>query len=345
MVAPDGSTLIFDSATDEVRRFDGEGHFLNRIGGPGEGPGEFRSAGSLGMLPGDTVWIRNLSPPYFAFFQPDGTFLRQQAVDFERIGWTGMPLAPEALLSGGSSLWIEVPELGGPDTTTMVPIVIRSPEEEEGDADTIASRRLPSGVRIPGVGTRSLGPDRAPPFHDVIPDGSEVIVADWGPSAGVDSATVVLRRFDADGELARSGTVRFAPVPIPPGTADSIYSAAEDSIRALVTRTQELLPRNPPEVPPDLGQVIRSGLDLEGQFAPIRGLMVGSDHSVWLARTLGASRTEWIALDETGDPLVRVTVPEGESLRAATRSGIWTTHTDEFDVRYVTHYRVEREVR
>jgi hypothetical protein len=71
----DGRIVIADGASRQLRFFDSTGHFLNVVGGRGQGPGEFRDLDVLHHLRGDTL-IAGRETGSVAVFSGDGRFLR-----------------------------------------------------------------------------------------------------------------------------------------------------------------------------------------------------------------------------------------------------------------------------
>ncbi|WP_419164502.1 6-bladed beta-propeller [Candidatus Palauibacter sp.] len=63
---PLGRILVTDNGAHEVRVFDPDGQFLFRLGGEGDGPGEFRSPCCVGFSPGGELWVRE-RPRYTVF--------------------------------------------------------------------------------------------------------------------------------------------------------------------------------------------------------------------------------------------------------------------------------------
>jgi hypothetical protein len=57
----DGTIVVADGRSAELRYFDGRGTHVATAGGQGEGPGEFRVIESLATAPGDTLWVYDFS--------------------------------------------------------------------------------------------------------------------------------------------------------------------------------------------------------------------------------------------------------------------------------------------
>ena len=72
----DGRIVIGNGDTHDLRFYDSTGHFLRRVGGAGEGPGEFRSLGRLFLLPGDTIVVNDVRLRRLTVFDSAGRLIR-----------------------------------------------------------------------------------------------------------------------------------------------------------------------------------------------------------------------------------------------------------------------------
>ncbi|MDH5804519.1 MAG: 6-bladed beta-propeller, partial [Gemmatimonadota bacterium] len=79
----DGSLVVADGGTREIRFFDSEGEFRNSTGGNGEGPGEFRSITGLGRFDGDSVWVYDFWLRRISIFDSEGQFGRTALLNAE----------------------------------------------------------------------------------------------------------------------------------------------------------------------------------------------------------------------------------------------------------------------
>jgi hypothetical protein len=73
----DGRIVVVNSGSDQIRVYAEDGRYLTTFGGPGEGPGEFRTPISLWVLPGDTLLVADLDR--FSLFDRNYRFLRTEA--------------------------------------------------------------------------------------------------------------------------------------------------------------------------------------------------------------------------------------------------------------------------
>lgn len=74
----DGRIAILNSGSKTVRIIGADGRLIAEFGGSGDGPGEFRSLGSIHRLPGDTLLIWDGGRPGFSLFTSSGEFVRSQ---------------------------------------------------------------------------------------------------------------------------------------------------------------------------------------------------------------------------------------------------------------------------
>jgi hypothetical protein len=84
-----GSFLVADGGSQELRWFDSAGHHLTTRGGPGRGPGEFVQLGGFAES-GDTVWASDGAQRRVSLFDGSGASLG--SIPMEPTGRPGHPL-------------------------------------------------------------------------------------------------------------------------------------------------------------------------------------------------------------------------------------------------------------
>ncbi len=104
----DGTIVVLEVETSELRFFDATGTHLRTAGGVGEGPGEFEAAVSFVRLAGDTLLVD--AGDRHLLFSPTGDYIRQTTIDVLRYfsGKRAAPCAHFRLLPDGSFLSCEV---------------------------------------------------------------------------------------------------------------------------------------------------------------------------------------------------------------------------------------------
>ncbi len=85
---PDGRILVLDTATSRLRFHAAAGHHLRTVGGPGSGPGEYRSLDGVAVID-DSLWIWDRVLGRVSVLDMEGRYLRSF-----RLEPTGDPLRP-----------------------------------------------------------------------------------------------------------------------------------------------------------------------------------------------------------------------------------------------------------
>ena len=326
-----GRLHVMPSGDPRVRLLDEKGGFVRYIGRSGEGPGEFTRMFAMGFL-GDTLWIENWTAPRVSFFDSAGAHLKT-AVDPRgpKIGSESRITVP---LAGGSELLIPSPT--GPEDAGRAKAPLTVGPRSGSPRDTVAFVIRSDRMEIEGLGSFGHRLVRLPPLYRALPSGSGVVVADWD----VDRPDrVVLRSFDAKGELVSESEVRFRPRAI---SAEARERFIDEGV-AMVKRTAEALPATAAEaVPRDIRAAVVKGSILPSHYAPISALFVTHEGRVWLKETSVADEYEgeWIVVGADGAVEFRVRPPSGIRFQTARGNRVWGTGTTELDVPYIALYEL-----
>src|SRR5690606_19293449 len=70
----DGDIYVLEALDRQIRVYSPDGELLRRIGGPGDGPGEFGGVPTFGVI-GDTIWTNDLQTGRLALFDRAGNIL------------------------------------------------------------------------------------------------------------------------------------------------------------------------------------------------------------------------------------------------------------------------------
>jgi hypothetical protein len=100
----DGRIVVLDGGSAELRFFDAAGTYLGRVGGPGQGPGEFSRPAELLRTDGDTLIVSASANYEASWFDSQGEFVRRDRLDNGKLGQIGRiwgcphrpPLLPDA---------------------------------------------------------------------------------------------------------------------------------------------------------------------------------------------------------------------------------------------------------
>lgn len=88
----DGSVVVAERESGQLRIYDRSGQHLRSMGRVGEGPGEFRQLWFLRVLPGDTIWAGDFRPMRYFVYLSGGDWIR--TIDFD-------PIYPNPTRDGG----------------------------------------------------------------------------------------------------------------------------------------------------------------------------------------------------------------------------------------------------
>jgi len=105
---PDQNIYVFDSADAFIKVFSPEGKFISKLGGKGEGPGQFKRAegADFGFTPrGGSIWFTEyfMGHPWMSFVDLEG-----KPGDFVHYKFTGFFGVPEAEIFRDGTIFIRV---------------------------------------------------------------------------------------------------------------------------------------------------------------------------------------------------------------------------------------------
>lgn len=270
----DGRIVVADGGSAALYYFSPGGDLLGSVGGPGDGPGEFRTIQAIGLLPDDTVWVHDFSHQRVTLISPR---MRVEGV---------VSLAPRL----GSGLAVGIL----PDGDMLLAESWSSTEIARADEPGL-DRELAAYVRYTAEGilrdTVGLFPGREVWLRSEdgrgvmssAPLGRRSVHAIWGPGFVVgDQVGRELRAFSGRGKLVRSVRWHGPSLRVDDELASAWRSARLEDVdaesRADVERDFARTPL--PERRPAYDDLLatRDGGLWVGEFA-----LPGEDPSRWLA--------------------------------------------------------------
>lgn len=339
-LGPDGTIYTLHPQEHAIRVHDSGGAYLLTIGREGEGPGEFKNLGVMGML-GDTLWVLDYGTYRFSFFDLGGNLLGSRRVLID-LGDTPdeRPPRPNGLLSDGSIFgsppaWAHLVASG--EITTNVVLRLDS---TGAVLDTIASYSLENSVWevTDPDDARSWGSYGQQPFSDteLVRHSTYqplVVRADRSAALSADRATFTVTAWTFAGDTLFSRDFSYSPIPLEEALVDSVVEARAASV------TGSRLPGAP--TPARAAAWARNTLYAPRYHPPVSNMVIGRDGSVWLrGEDLGESTVAWRILSAAGEPLGFVRLPVGFWMILADRYRAWGTERDELDVPYIVRYRI-----
>ncbi len=318
----DGSIVVANRGTREVRVYGSDGRFQRTFGGKGAGPGEYEQPQWLGHR-ADTAFIYDLPLDRLTALDT-----RSGGVVESRVYQAGAARSVIARLSSGALLAESSP-----------PIVLTRPDGARRDSSTIvvlapdASGGVVTIGTFPGLSTyavnpansgraRSVGVNAFAPQLHVLPIGTRIVVGD--------AAVPLLLIFDESGR--KTGEIRL---PIPMTRYDN---AAMDRLKSalLATATSE-----------------RDRTAIEQRFNPryrprerpyFQGLLAGPCGEVWVERFREdpSASSEFIVVGENRQVAANVRGPAGVRVFEAGLDYLLGVSRDRDGVERVVLYRYGR---
>jgi hypothetical protein len=335
----DGTVVIGNGGTNEVRWYSDSGALLRSSGGVGEGPEEFRQLDRVIRLGGDSIGAGDYVLARLTVYDANGNFVRtvtQRAVE-------GQILGPVARFSDGTLLWAPsgfALSGQGPTRIERMTMSVYRSDASGGSAELVASLPWIEHVVAPGGGVR--------------PDGTEVIgrnprafgrsswvVADADGWIFADNAVPEIRVHAISGLVAK--VVRWQATPRLVTEADvqrdadwddARMSQREPAARARIRRAREAHPP-PPDTMPWFGcPAIR---------CPGRAVLLDADRNLWVREyrppAEGVSN-RYEVFDSAGVWLGAVDVPEGLEVLSIGSDHVVGRMRDELDVESVAVHRI-----
>ncbi|MCY3601127.1 MAG: hypothetical protein OXN85_14265 [Gemmatimonadetes bacterium] len=311
---PDGSLVIADGSSQEVRVFSAAGEFLGSFGGSGDGPGEFRSLRRIENA-GDTLLALDRGRVTVATH--DLTVVGTFNID----PWT-----------------IDLHDLGG---GRILPEVSRPVLPMDGLAGPVRPPQPLVLLDLEGTRIDSVGELRGAEVHVLVRDGSYVGTAPhfFGKQSHVTALGGHILRGSSDAmqleELDLSGNiVRILRIPdYPLDLSEALIAAERDFLLDGFT------PGHPLKAPFEAAPVS----DTRPAFTDIH---VDPSGAVWLELHRGETERDqpekWLVLDADGTWLGTVEMPDGFRVADIAMDAVLGVREDALDIQHPQLLRLTR---
>lgn len=317
----DGTLVVGNGGTSELRFFDAEGRFLHSSGGKGGGPGEFQALRLLGRFGGDSLLVYDMRQQRASVFDSSGTFARTYRVG-EAAGLR-FPF-PQAVLADGSMLVRQGLVIGPGDAktgTVRTPAQVFLVDRDGAVRDTLGQYDGNEAYMIADARMVSI---RTVTFGRGIVDAASTdrVVVGTNDAWSLDV-------FDERGRLLQ--VVRQQGDPVPTTDDDfTRFNAAElakiddENFRKQSRQMFDEMPR--PET-----------------FPAYRSVRFDEAGRLWVESypRPGEEHGEWRVFDADGSFLARVVVPAGLDVQAIGRDWILGVVKDDLDVEHLRVYRLD----
>lgn len=343
LVGPDGHIYSLHWRDSNIRVHAPEERLVRTMGQPGEGPGEFRTPWNMG-LHGDTLWVFDSDTYRFTWFDAAGELIESRAFPVDFGDRDHSPPRPSGLLRDrtvwGTSTSMSIGVAEG-RITHQVDVLF---DTTGAITDTLVERSITNSVwllrdpdRADGLAKIGPQPFSAVEIAIVAEDRPELVVVERPIAADARRGEFRVTKLALDGDTLFSSSFAYVPRTIPPALSDSL-------VREFAA---------PPPRPPPSGvgvwpasaralELARASMLLPAFFPPVSAVVLGHDGTIWLGRESGGgAMREWWIIDEQGQPIGAVSLPQAFRVMAAERDRVWGMEKDELDVPYIVRYVIE----
>ena len=315
-VLGDGSIVLSNSGTQELRFYDGSGRYVRSAGGKGEGPKKFSVPSLVGAFAGDSLMVADVRLKRYLVFDSAGTFVRSYQASSD----LGPAPSSVGVLADGSLLVLPrvIPTMGGP------PRVVRQAKHVVRVAPDGASTE-PFGA-FPGAEVSLAGMGGFPVVF-----GRNLHVAARGDRVAVgDDDAYSIRIYDGAGTLLHVVRQSREPAVVQPG----------DFERAV---PEGLRPEAPPSPMKTLMEASMENMPHHTTFPAYGDFHLDQAGRLWVAEydpSFNGEGSAYQAFDDDGVFLGRLDLPGGATILDAGPDWILLRSQDDLDVERVVLYRL-----
>jgi hypothetical protein len=322
--------LVYRPNSDKVRT----------LGRHGRGPGQFRRISGVGFV-GDTIWASDTETRRTTFFTPEGQLLRIESNLTYLITDSIQQIPINAVIGDGTYIaqtW--APQGSGKSWRTLWLHVAPEGEDPPYRArvlDTLGDIPMADPARSWGdLPIRRRGMHFEQPFSDhrlfaLSPDGrlgvtvSRDVTDEKKPSYVIEGRKVNGKRFRI--------RVPYTPQAIVPRDIERAWGK--------VTRMLAREGFFPHDSTPF--KAFEQAVYRPAHVPPVRSVLVGVDHTIWVQREDADVSSRWDVFDGTGKQLGYTDIPDGAVVKAVTREGAWAVENYIDEIEQVVRYRITRK--
>jgi hypothetical protein len=314
----DGRIVLASGGSNEVRFYEVDGRYQGESGGPGDGPGEFRSLSSVAVAAGDSLIALDRGNGRVSILDPSGRYVR-----------SGVAESPGRALSP-----VKVHVLG--DGSVLISYVrghrpSDPPGLFRGSAPLV--RYSPDGEILNVVADMPGDEWYYSEEHSTLSDrpfGRKGHLAVGQNEIYIGSGEAEVLVFKTSGELSRTMAVE----PPEAVTADHIRAYGEERLQRVSDADRR------PAIQRQLAE-----MPYPQTMPSYAGLLVDSDGNLWTKEFAFPSRSavRWKVRSQEGGVIATVSLPAAFRPSFADSQHIGGVITDELDVEYVVIFQLRQE--
>lgn len=314
--------------------YDDEGRPVRSIGERGRDPGEFDRVYGLGFV-GDSLYAIDFGLRRVSYFSRDGELLRTWDLTPPPVDPPFAPGMPFAVFADGSmAIGTAWPPTIDREALRRVPQLRIEAGGES--ADTVAwlgyertGRRVEDELGRPLPVGSPLSDDA---FAIFSADGSRLVSIDRTLPEDGGTSTFGVAVSDGWGDTIYSRRYEYEPREVDDEAIDQIVEQGAARIQGAF------------QSPEDAETFVRSAMFLPSYYPPVTNAVFTDEGRLWIQRENVPDEPErWLVLNESGDRVARVTLPERLRVVVIRDDKLWGIGHDENGSTYVARYAIERD--
>lgn len=356
-VDSEGNVFLFESVDRQIRKYNEQGTEILRFGRSGDGPGEFQTVATVGVL-GDSVWVLETgnSRRRISLFNRNGDFVSSSWAE-----GVNVPLS-------GYQIGVATPQFMGLDgffighVSSIIAAPLDGPPSGIDANDVVMEPRVRFDLN--GLVVDTIGWDpRVPPPEQWL-EATTFRGVNYLTQPPNDAALSVRHTYGAlrverniatDPEfglltvisigLARDTvyhrTILYEPVRYNESVLNSLavqYSGIQvTDDRRRYSAISRLTPDSS-----EIRKAIRSAFAFPEFQPPVQQIWLDNDQRLWIKReNTGDRLVDWIVLDADGWPGFQTSLPQTFRPMWSRDVDVWGTLPDEFEVPMLVKYRLD----
>jgi hypothetical protein len=337
-----GKVLVVDATEMELSVVDFSTGTKTAIGRQGSGPGEYRAPAGLFRLQGDTIWVLDAMQQRLVAFNPDmtpGTTIPLMVFDQstmtaytapyfnDRKGQlyaSGMVMNPGR---GSSGVQMSIPDSVG---------LVRFDPRGKGARTEVTKLRFPTSGK-PEMKVNGTAIKMTMAFPGLVASDPWTVFPD-GRIAIVRGATYTVEIIGTDGKKT-STTIPYETFKVTDADQKAEMDEARKQMKDQGKAVQKMMPANM-----TMDMEMLPPAEWPSNYPPVSplGALAAPDGRLWVKRSIPfrVGREQWDVIDPAGKLVARWRLPAKTTIVAVGQGVVYTTRTDEDDLRYLQRVEI-----
>jgi hypothetical protein len=341
-----GQLLAVDGIEMELSMVDFAKGSKTAVGRQGSGPGEYRAPAGLFRVAGDSIWVLDAAQQRIVAFNPDltpGTSIPM--ILFDQSTMTAMSAPFFSDRKGqiyASAMAIELGRggAGGNDAQISLPdsvgLIKVDPRGKVPRAE-LARIRFPISGK-PDIKMNGTSMKYSMAYPGLVASDPWTVFPD-GRIAIVRGATYTVEFITPDGRKSAPTRIAYDPIRV---TAADQKAEMDEANRVMMEQGKAAQKMMPAGMTLDFELLPPASWPANYPAASPLGALAGPDGRLWVKRATPSriGREQWDVIDQSGKLVASWRLPARTTLVAVGQGVVYTTRTDEDDLRYIQRVEI-----